>query len=209
MSATGQIFINTEQLEQIIPHIKDVSAWCEALNKILPDYAIDSQDRIAGFLSQCAHESGGFNRLSENLNYSEKGLLTTFGKYFTAAQAKSYARQPERIANHVYANRMGNGDEASGDGWRFRGGGLIQLTGRANYQTFATAAEIQLSDAADYVRTKQGAVESAAWFWRTNGLNRYADTRDVVKMTKKINGGTNGLQDRIAYYERALKVLGG
>lgn len=206
---SGQIFISREELERIVPGITDTSDWCEALNTVLPDYAVDTRDRIAGFLAQCAHESGGFRRLSENLNYSEAGLLKTFGKYFTAASAKSYARQPERIANRVYANRMGNGDEASGDGWRFRGGGLIQLTGRANYGAFSNDAELSLAESADYVRTKRGAVESAAWFWRKNGLNRYADTRDIVRMTKRINGGTNGLQDRIDCYERALKILGG
>lgn len=204
---SGQIFITTEQLEKIIPNLKDATDWCEALNTILPKYEINTRERIAAFIAQCAHESGGFRRLSENLNYSEKGLLTTFGRYFNAAQAKSYARQPERIANRAYANRIGNGDEASGDGWRYRGGGLIQLTGKANYAAFAKAADLKIGDAAEYVRTKSGAVESAAWFWKTNGLNALADAQDITKMTKKINGGTLGLDERKEYYNRALAAL--
>lgn len=205
---TGQIFVTTEQLERIIPGVKDASEWCEALNTILPKYEINTKERIAAFIAQCAHESGSFKRLTENLNYSEKGLLTTFGKYFSPAQARAYARQPERIANHVYANRIGNGNTASGDGWRYRGGGLIQLTGKDNYTRFARAAGLDLNEAADYVRTRKGAIESAAWFWKTNGLNTQADARDIVKMTKKINGGTLGLDDREAYYKRALTALG-
>lgn len=199
--------ITSQELKRIIPNNNEIDGWCQALNDILPGYDINTPSRISAFVAQCAHESQGFTRTSENLNYSEKGLLSTFGKYFTREQARTYARQPEKIANRVYANRMGNGNEASGDGWRYRGGGLIQLTGRANYQAFASAAAIDLVTAPEYVRTKTGAVESAAWFWKTNGLNKYADSRDIVKLTKKINGGTTGLEDRLAYYDRALSVL--
>lgn len=199
--------ITPEQLKKVIPNNKEITEWCQVLNEVLPLYAIDTRDRVSAFLAQCAHESGGFSRLSENLNYSEKGLLTTFGKRFSPSEAKSYARQPERIANHAYANRNGNGDEASGDGWRFRGGGLIQLTGKANYKLFADAVKKDLKDVSDYVRTKRGAVESAAWFWKTNNLNTFADARDIVKLTKKINGGTLGLEERIALYEKARGSL--
>lgn len=199
--------ITPAQLEKVIPNNKEINEWCQALNAILPLYSIDTPVRISAFLAQCAHESGGFSRLSENLNYSEKGLLTTFGKRFSPQEAKAYARQPERIANHAYANRNGNSDEASGDGWRYRGGGLIQLTGKSNYKLFADAVKKDLKDVPDYVRTKTGAVESAAWFWKTNGLNRYADARDIKGLTKRINGGTLGLDERIALYDKARATL--
>jgi putative chitinase len=163
------------------------------------------------FIAQCGHESNNFKVLSENLNYSAKALDSLFGKYFKRAgrDAQEYHRQPRKIANVIYANRMDNGDTDSGDGWRFRGGGILQLTGRYNYTEFAKEMEMSPEEAVDYVRTKKGALDSACWFWDTNGLNKYCDNRDVKGATKRINGGYIGLEDREKHYKHAMEVLGG
>jgi len=207
MISTTYLITPTE-LKTIVPTMKEPDEWSTALNEILPKYNITSRDRIAAFVAQCAHESMGFNRITENLNYSANGLRTTFGKYFpTLAIANQYARKPEKIANRAYASRMGNGNESSGDGWKYRGRGTIQLTGKTNYQAFATSINKSLDETIDYLGTKEGAVESACWFWKTNDLNRYADTKNIVALTKKINGGTTGLQSRIEFYDRALSAI--
>ena len=203
-----------EQLGKIIPGNKDVDAWYEALVAIMPKYEINTKRRVAHFLSQCAHESNNFRSLQENLNYSEKALNAVFGRYFGAApkrNAAEYARNPEMIANYVYQDefrkyKMGNVKE--GDGWLFRGRGLKQLTGRENYTRFGASINISAEEAAVYVATPKGAVESACWFWNANKLNTIADTDDVVKMTKKINGGNIGLADRQTRYSKAMTVLG-
>jgi putative chitinase len=203
-----------EQLGKIIPGNKDVNAWYEALVAIMPKYEINTKRRVAHFLSQCAHESNNFRSLQENLNYSEKALNAVFGRYFGAApkrNAAEYARNPEKIANYVYQDefrkyKMGNVKE--GDGWLFRGRGLKQLTGRENYTRFGASINISAEEAAVYVATPKGAVESACWFWNANKLNTIADTDDVVKMTKKINGGNIGLADRQTRYSKAMMVLG-
>jgi putative chitinase len=178
------------------------------MEQCLPDYDINSPRRVAAFVAQCAHESGGFRFLTENLNYRAESLVKTWPKYFNTSNASSYAKKPERIANRAYANRMGNGDEASGDGWRFCGRGLIQLTGRSNYQAFADSIETDINDIPDYLATFEGAVQSACWFWETNNLNKWADLGDIVALTKRINGGTLGLDDRMKHYTHALHVLG-
>ena len=191
----------------------DADNWYDALCELLPKYGITTERRVAHFLSQCAHESGGFKKLEENLNYSEKSLNAVFGRYFGPGKrdAAEYARNPEKIANYVYNDeyrkyKMGNTEE--GDGWRFRGRGLKQLTGRENYTNFGKSVGMTAEEAAEYVATPKGAVESACWFWDTNNLNSIADTDDVVKMTKKINGGNIGLEDRQKRYKHALEVLG-
>jgi putative chitinase len=188
--------------------------WYDALCELLPKYGITTERRVAHFLSQCAHESAGFKKLEENLNYSEKALRAVFGRYFgdaPKADAAEYARNPEMIANRVYNDtyrkyKMGNVNE--GDGWRFRGRGLKQLTGRYNYTKFGESIGKTAEEASDYVATPAGAIESACWFWDTTKLNDIADTDNVVKMTKKINGGNIGLEDRQKRYAHALKVLG-
>jgi putative chitinase len=179
--------------------------------EILPLWEIDTAERVAGFIAQCGHESRNFNVLTENLNYSAKALNTIFPKYFKRAgrDANEYHRQPEKIANVIYANRMDNGDADSGDGWRFRGGGILQLTGRHNYTEFGEDVEMSAEEAVDYVRTKKGALDSACWFWDENNINKHCDNMDIVKMTKRINGGTIGLEDRKKHYVHALDVLGG
>jgi putative chitinase len=205
--------ITQEQLASCIGNNAYLEQWTEALNKILPDYAIDTPERVAAFIAQCAHESGNFTALHENLNYRAVTLRKIFPKYFpTDELANQYASLPnkaEAIANRVYANRMGNGDEASGDGYRYCGRGLIQLTGKENYSWFAASLEMPVEDVPAYLATFEGAVQSACWFWETNNLNQWADKGDILTLTKRINGGTIGLDDRIKHYNHALHVFGG
>ena len=180
----------------------------------MPKYGITTERRVAHFLSQCAHESNNFKSLEENLNYSAKSLKAVFGRYFGPApkrDADEYHRKPEMIANYVYMDefrkyKMGNVNE--GDGWLFRGRGLKQLTGRHNYTKFGESVDMTAEEAAAYVATEKGAVESACWFWDTNNLNDIADGDDVKRMTKKINGGSIGLDDRKKRYANAMEVLG-
>jgi putative chitinase len=204
----SNFILSEKQLAELIPKNPYVEHWHHAMEQCLPDYDINTPRRIAAFVAQCAHESGGFRFLTENLNYRAESLVKTWPKYFNTSNAGSYARNPQRIANRAYANRMGNGDEASGDGWRFCGRGLIQLTGRSNYQAFADSIETNINDIPDYLATFEGAVQSACWFWETNNLNKWADLGDIVTLTKRINGGTLGLDDRMKHYTHALHVLG-
>ncbi len=201
-----------EQLAQMIPGNPYLDHWFHALDEILPEYEINTPARVAAFIAQCAHESGGFRALKENLNYKAATLRKIFPKYFPDdAIANRYASMPnkqEAIANRVYANRMGNGPEESGDGYRYCGRGLIQLTGKENYTWFAASLEIPVEEAAEYLQTFEGAVQSACWFWETNNLNQWADKGDILTLTKRINGGTIGLEDRIKHYNHALHVLG-
>ena len=198
-----------EQLKEMIPRNPYVSQWYESISSILPDYEINTPQRVAAFLAQCAHESGGFVFLKENLNYKAPSLRKVFPKYFPDdATAAAYANNPEKIANRVYANRMGNGDESSGDGWRYCGRGLIQLTGKDNYTFFAASLDIPVEEASEYLQTFEGAVQSACFFWEQNNLNKWADAGDILTLTKRINGGTIGLEDRIKHYEHALHIFG-
>jgi putative chitinase len=204
--------LTKEQLSQLLPKNPYVDQWYEALSQLLPDYEINTPERIAAFMAQCAHESGGFTAFKENLNYKAATLRKVFPKYFTTDEiANQYASLPnkqEAIANKVYANRMGNGDEASGDGFRYCGRGLIQLTGKSNYQAFADSLEMKVEDVPEYLQTFEGAAQSACWFWESNNLNKHADAGDIKTMTKVINGGYIGLDDRIAHYEHAKHILG-
>ncbi len=198
-----------EHLQEMIGKNPYLDYWWDAISQILPEYDINTPERVAAFIAQCAHESGGFRFLKENLNYKAASLQKVFPKYFPdAATAAAYANKPQMIANRVYANRMGNGDEASGDGWRFCGRGLIQLTGKNNYTFFAASIGVELDECSEYLETFEGAVQSACFFWDQNGLNRWADAKDILTLTKRINGGTIGLEDRKKHYEHALHVLG-
>ena len=198
-----------EHLAQIIHGNQYVDHWYHALCEILPEYEINTPERVAAFLAQCAHESGGFKFLKENLNYKAASLRKVFPKYFpTDELAQAYEKKPEKIANRIYGNRMGNGPEESGDGFRYCGRGLIQLTGKDNYSWFAASLEIPVEEASEYLETFEGAVQSAYWFWETNNLNQWADKGDILTLTKRINGGTIGLEDRIKHYNHALHVLG-
>ena len=202
--------VNITLLQSLCPRTKItvLGQFAPALNDVMDYYEIQCPLRIAGFLSQIIHESGGFSFVKENLNYGTEGLLSTFKKYFTVRElAEQYARKPEMIANYVYANRMGNGDIDSGDGYRFRGRGLIQITGRDNYTALAEALNMSVEDCVDYIETPEGACASAGWFWDNNQLNNYCDSGDFVTLTKRINGGTNGIDDRRQHYEKALRLL--
>jgi putative chitinase len=179
---------------------------------IQSNYKVNTLLRLSHFLAQCGHESANFRAVKENLNYSAEGLNKTFKKYFpTLESAKDYARQPERIASKVYANRMGNGNEASKDGFRYLGRGFIQLTGKANYLEFDKSVPEDIIANPELVATKYP-LASAAWFWNKNGLNEIADkgaTDAVVKsITKRVNGGTIGLEDRIQHFNEFYSLLG-
>lgn len=208
--------LTVAQLAAMIPTNKEVAEWCDELNKALPKYDITTSLRIAGFISQCAHESRDFTAMEENLNYSEKALNSVFPRYFGPGKrnAAEYARNPEKIANYVYMDEFRSkagalGNTQPGDGWRFRGGGLKQLTGRNNYTNFAKDYDMSPEEAADWVRTKEGALASALWFWSKNNLNTVADTGDVTALTKRINGGDIGLADRRLRFSTAMQALTG
>ena len=186
----------------------DADKYLPFINMTMIKREINTPVRQAMFLSQLAHESGNFRFVVENLNYSADALRRVFGKYFTTDElANQYARQPERIANRVYASRMGNGDEASGDGWKYRGRGLIQLTGKDNYAAFSMQADNNALVEPELVAEPELAVDSAGWFWTTNRLNQLADTGDVKAVTRRINGGFNGLADREAKYNKLINLL--
>ena len=204
--------LTAEQFAHLFPRAQDPQGWVDSMNNVFPNYELDSPKRIAAFLAQCGHESGGWTVFEENLNYSAKGLMGIFKKYFPdEATATAYQRQPEKIANKVYANRMGNGPESSGDGWKYRGRGPIQLTGKDNYRAFAKEMFDDwenLFNNPDWVNADRDfALMSAIWFWNKNKLNREADAGDIKTMTRKINGGYIGLEDRIKHYEEAIHLL--
>ena len=179
---------------------------------VLDKFEINTPLRLAHFLAQCGHESGGFKVVSENLNYGAAGLQSIFKKYFTAESAKEYQRKPEKIANIVYANRMGNGNQASGEGYKFRGRGFIQLTGKDNYTAFDKTVEDDILANPELVATKYPLL-SAAWFFHKNGLHKIADEGAtdavVTKVTKRVNGGTIGLPDRIKHFNEYNNLLNG
>lgn len=202
--------LSKQTFAKLFPNCKDPDGWVDAMAEVLPKYDIDTPKRIASFIAQCGHESGGWRVFSENLNYSAKSLNAVFPKYFVKAgrDAEEYHRQPEKIANVVYAGRMDNGDTASGDGWKYRGRGPIQLTGKANYKAFAADMGVDVVDNPDLVsEDKEVALMSAVWFWNKNGLNKFADADDIKTMTKRINGGYIGLEDRIHHWKEALHSM--
>jgi len=206
-----QFNFTQDQLQQFLPQNQHVEHWFEALAKVLPDYDISTVPRVAAFLGQTAVESAGYTAIQENLNYRPETLAKLFGHHFSGMdEIQQYCSAPnkqEMIANRIYANRMGNGDEASGDGWRFCGRGLIQLTGRANYTAFGQSIDSTPEQVSEFLQTFEGCVQSACWFWEANGLNDVADAGDMKTMTHKINGGFLGLDERIAHYQRALQIL--
>jgi putative chitinase len=196
-------------LDKLKGHIPD--GVIGQIPEVMEKFAVNTPLRLAHFLAQCGHESGGFKLTQENLNYSAKGLMGIFKKYFpTLALANAYQRQPQKIANRVYASRMGNGPEASGEGYKFRGRGYIQLTGKQNYTAFDASVPESIVDNPDLVATKYP-LASAAWFWSKNGLNKIADEGAtdavVTKVTKRVNGGTIGLPDRIKHFKEYHKLL--
>ena len=200
--------ITPEQLKAILPTCKDPDTWSFELSAVLPNHDITTKERIASFLSQTGHESADYNILVENLNYSAQALRRVFPKYFPDDQtAWRYARQPVWIASRVYANRMGNGSEKSQEGWKYRGRGLIQVTGKNNYRACSNYifGDDRLLEDPDILIEPTYALESACWYWDINNLNKFA--HDVLKTTRLVNGGTIGLKHRQEIYDRAMKVL--
>lgn len=202
--------IQLDSLQIVMPKTSsDVLApFVSALQEKLPDFAITTPLREAHFIAQLAHESGGFKYQIENLNYSEDALKAVFGKYFPDDLAKDYARVPEKIANRVYASRIGNNDEASGDGWKYRGRGLIQLTGKANYQQCADSIGENIVEDPDLICNDPNvSVSVACWFWQSKKLNQLADDDKLEDITKRINGGLHGLASRQAYLTSCKNLL--
>ena len=200
--------LTQSKLGKILTSIREIEQWYIALSELLPKYDIDTKTRVSYFLAQCIHESAGFKRLQENLNYRATGLRKVFSKYFpTDELALEYEHKPEMIANRVYGNRMGNGPEESGDGFKYRGRGLIQLTGKNNYMSLSNDIKVPLESLLDYLVTPYGAIHSACWFWNKNKLNQWADKNDMINLTRKINGGSIGIEDRIKQYNHILTVL--
>ena len=190
-------------------HVPD--AVIAQIPEVMEKFQINTPLRLCHFLAQCGHESGNFKAVNENLNYGAKGLLGLFKKYFpTEAKAKEYERKPEKIANLIYGGRMGNGPEASGEGYKFRGRGYIQLTGKDNYSAFDKVVAENILETPDLVATKYPLL-SAAWFWNSRKLNEIADKgatdAEVTAITKKVNGGTIGLEDRIKHFKEFYTLL--
>ena len=181
--------------------------WLIPLQFTCDKYEINTPERIAGFLAQTGHESGGFRFTTEDLHYRAEALTRVWPTRFPLGIAESYAMQPEKIANRAYCDRMGNGNEASGDGWKYRGRGLIQLTGKDNYAAFSLDADNEALVNPDLVAETELAALSAGWFWVDKGLNALADAKDIVGMSKRVNGGINGLDDRQMRYSRLISVL--
>lgn len=181
--------------------------WFQPLCDTLSLFGIDTTLRQAAFIAQCYHESNGFKDLEENLNYSANALLILWPGHFNSNLAQIYARHPEMIANRAYASRMGNGNEASGDGWKYRGRGVIQITGKDNYVQCSAATGVPLLTNPDIAAQCPGALNTAGWFWEKNKLNSLADVRDWSSLTKRINGGTTGLADRIALTGKFITIL--
>lgn len=201
-----------EKLTECIHKNKNPQIWYDSFSEHFPAFGITTPARVAGFIAQCQHESLDFTVLQENLNYSAKGLMGVFKKYFPdEATANAYARKPEMIANRVYANRMSNGPESSGDGFRFRGRGILQITGRDNYTRCSRElfGDDCLVENPDLLRQASYATLSACWFWQKNSLNAICDSGDIVLLSKRINGGTIGLEDRVKHWNIALDLFEG
>lgn len=202
------IKLTLEHLQACLPEAKkaNLEKYVEGFNETFEHFEINTPERMAMFIAQTAHESGNFNAVEENLNYQAKALLSFWPKKF-AGVADEYARKPEKIANRAYCDRMGNGPESSGEGYKYRGRGIIQLTGKDNYKACGKALGLDLLTDPDQVAKNPVAVLSAGWFWDTRKLNQWADKEDITTVTKKINGGTIGLADRTHHFHHILEVL--
>ena len=204
--------ITPEQSQQLFPDAPEAEEWCSWLEQLLPEYGIDTPERISAFLSQCAVETAGWRKFEENMNYSADRMMQVWPRIFDRELALQCHRNPEMVANHAYANRMGNGSPESGDGWKYRGRGPIHLTGRRNYTMFA---EQTLDDPLLVIETpdlvahdKEIALLSALWFWEINNLNDLADTKQITKLSRKVNGGDHGLPQRIALFNSTMDLIG-
>lgn len=203
------MILTEDKFKQCIPNNFLYQFWYKELEPQLEKYGLNSIPRIAMFLAQCSHESSEFRILEENLNYSKDQLLKVWPKLFNEDNVLNYARQKERIANRAYSSRMGNGDESSGDGWRFHGRGIIQLTGRENYTNLTKATGVDFITNPDELLKRENSVLAACWFWDTRKLNAPSDTADINTVTKRINGGLIGISDRLYKYNNILTILKG
>ena len=202
------MIITQAQLREIMGCSGTVAmTWCDPVNAVIQRFNLDTRMRTAAFLAQVGHESTRLTRLVENLNYSAEGLVATWPKRFDAKLAAQVARKPEQIANIVYADRLGNGSQASGDGWEYRGRGLIQITGKSNYRDCGAVLGLDLLKTPSLLEIPTNAAMSAGWFWSMNGLNALADAGQFETLTRRINGGLNGLADRKDLLARAMRVL--
>ena len=203
-------FLSEKKLAKILAGNKEIMQWFQSLIVVLPVFKINTIVRVASFLSQTGHESTNFTTLQENLNYSANGLLKVFSKYFDSSNVNNYAHKPQAIANRIYADRMGNGNELSGDGFKYRGRGILQITGKSNYQLYSAKiyGNNSLVDNPDIsLSNKNDMIKIACCFWVEHGLNNLADVSDITAITKKINGGSIGLSDRILRFNEATKIL--
>ena len=201
--------ITLDQFKQIAPQCKNQELWYNTIVDILPTYTIDSNLRIAAFMAEMVYESNQFNEISENLNYSAEGLIKTFPIHFNSVEATEYQHQPEKIANRVYGCRNGNGDETSGDGYKYRGRGLVQLTFHDNYSACSQSlnGDNLFLDDPDQLLRPDVAVSAACWYWNNHNLNALADAGDLLGITKKINGGINGQNERESLYQKILGII--
>lgn len=200
--------INYTKFTRMVPKLNNSLSWYEEFIKHYKRYSVDTNNRIAAFIAQCAHESNDFTILQENLNYSANRLMEVWPSRFpNSSIANKYAHNPQKLANYVYANRLGNGSEESGDGWIHAGKGVIQLTGKENYQEFAEHINKPLEEIPEFLLTVEGAMLSAFFFWHKHDLNALADKKNLIGMTKVINGGTHGLDDRIRKFLKNLKIM--
>jgi len=202
--------IREEDISRAFPYAKvdNISKYYSGILLTLDKFEINTPERQAAFLSQCAHESANFSRVVENLNYSSDALRSVWPRQFPTKEiANSYHRKPELIANRAYANRMGNGPESSGDGWKYRGRGFIQITGKYNYRLCGDFLQMDLLSCPELLQEDPAAVLSAGWFWSINNLNILADQEDILSITRRINGGTHGLDDRKTKYSNAIKIF--
>jgi putative chitinase len=202
-------FLTPEILKQVLQNNPNYLEWFNLLQKFLPLYEVNTPFRVAAFLANTAHETGNYILLSENLNYSKDRLLKLFKKYFNEGNVDKYANKKILIGSRVYANRMGNGDEESQDGYIYRGKGLIQITGKDNTTALSKSINKSLSETCKYLLTKEGALVGSLFYWKTNNINRLADLNDIAKVRKAVNGGTIGLDDTTLRYNKALKLLKG
>ena len=204
-----QFDFTLEKFQQIIYNKNSVS-WFSSISDVLPKYEINTQIRVAAFLAQTGVESNNYQWLTEDLSYTADQLLKVFPYYFkTSDKAQAYAHQPEKIANLVYSNRLGNGPESSGDGWKYRGRGIIQVTGKENYSLCSSAIydDNRLLSSPELLISTDGAIRSACWYWNNKYLNDYADQGNIDEITYLINGGYNGQQERTDKYNLALSIL--
>jgi putative chitinase len=197
--------MTTEKLKACLPACQHPDQWVDPINKVIAKYDINTPLRLACFLSQTAYESNSYNVLIEDLNYNADQLVKYWPNLFTGTTAQAYAHQPDKIANRIYGNRLGNG--STDDGWKYRGRGIIQTTGKANYTNVAVKLSIKAVEQPDLLLTPLYAALSAGLYWATNGLNAYADKSDIITITKKINGGVNGLSDRVKLFNHIITIL--